>query len=29
LPIEPLLSNCPEGASFSERSLGKSLVPIY
>jgi hypothetical protein len=27
LPIEPLLSNCPEEATFSERSLGKSLVP--
>jgi hypothetical protein len=26
LPIEPLLSNCPEGATFSERRLGKSLV---
>ena len=29
LPLESLLSNCPAGATFSERSLGKSLVPIY
>jgi hypothetical protein len=29
LPLESLLSNCPEGATFSERSRGKSLVPIY
>jgi hypothetical protein len=26
LPIESLLSNCPAGATFSERSLGKSLA---
>ena len=25
-PLKSLLSNCPEGAPFSERSLGKSLV---
>jgi hypothetical protein len=29
LPLESLLSNCLEEAIFSERSLGKSLVPIY
>jgi hypothetical protein len=25
LSLESLLSNCPVGATFSERSLGKSL----
>jgi hypothetical protein len=29
LPLEFSLSNCPEGATFSERSLGKNLVPVY
>ncbi len=29
LPLIALHSNCPTGATFSERSLGKSLVPIY
>ena len=28
-PFKSLLSNCPAGAPFSERSLGKSIIPIY
>jgi hypothetical protein len=27
LPLGSLLSNCPAGGTFSERSLGKNLVP--
>ncbi len=29
LPLESLLSNCPEGATFPKHGLGKSIVPNY